>query len=1057
MIHLYPKIITKNYPLCIWFLVYCKYARMKSILKSLLSFLVSMEFMAFLILVFAVSIGVATFIENDFGTPASKAVVYNAKWFELVLFFLFINLIANIVRYKMYKLKKWPIFLFHLSFMMMIAGGAVTRYISEEGMLHIREGKASNSVVSDKTYFRFKVDDREVQYTFDKALFLNPLYNPPFQKSLDFKGTEISVAYKDYIQNAVDTVVPDENGSNFLELVSTDGQGRKTIYVEEGTTKNVGFIPVSFGADVDFGGMRIFRDSNGLSFISPFEVNYLRMEDRQEGVLAADSVHPFETRRLYQIQGVSIVFKGLLEKVKMDVTTAKGPNMAQGVDILVVDLAVNGQHEDVMLRGGAGRVLPSAEFQRNGLNFTMSYGSKFIYLPFYMHLRDFQLDRYPGSNSPASYASEVTLIDEEKGINEPHRIFMNNVLDYRGYRLFQSSYDQDEGGTVLSVNRDFYGTWLSYIGYIMLGIGMFFTLFIQDSRFSKLKRKLEKIRVQKEAMSVLAVLLMVGSLGFAQEFVIPVDQAKAFGELQVQDNGGRMKPVNTMTSEILRKISRKSEWKGQSPDQVVLGMLYDAHGWQQEKIIKVSHPELQKKIGMESTDKFASFAQFFGEDFSYLLQEDIAEANRKKPAERGKYDKDVLAVDERVNVMYMVFTGSMFRLFPVRNDPNNRWYAPNEAAQNIRGEDSLFVAGILPMYLDALQTGFTSNDWSSATKTMDLIHQYQQKIGTEVLIPESKVKAELAYNKYQIFDNLFYFFFSVGFIFLILLFVQLFTTAKGLNGAILVFYWLIVAGFLVHTAGLILRWYISGHAPWSNAYESMVYIAWATLLSGFLFSGNSKITLAATALLTSFILMVAHLNWLDPEITNLVPVLNSYWLMIHVAIITASYGFLALGALLGFFNLILIISSPRGNQKILLTFKELTTINEMTITVGLFMLTIGTFLGGVWANESWGRYWGWDAKETWALASVLFYSFVAHMRFIPGLRGGYTYNLVSLLAFSSIVMTYFGVNYYLSGLHSYAAGDPVPIPTFVYYTIAVVAGVGIAAYYRFKSFGLTED
>ena len=266
------------------------------------------------------------------------------------------------------------------------------------------------------------------------------------------------------------------------------------------------------------------------------------------------------------------------------------------------------------------------------------------------------------------------------------------------------------------------------------------------------------------------------------------------------------------------------------------------------------------------------------------------------------------------------------------------------------------------------------------------------------------------------------------------------------------FYWLIVLGFVVHTAGLVLLWYVSGHAPWSNAYESMVYIGWATMLSGFIFGKSSKITLATTALLTSFILMVAHLNWLDPEITNLVPVLNSYWLMIHVAIITASYGFLALGALLGFFNLLLIITAPRGNKKIELTFKELTTINEMTITIGLFMLTIGTFLGGVWANESWGRYWGWDAKETWALASVLVYSFVAHMRFIPGLRGGFAYNFTTIVAFSSIIMTYFGVNYYLTGLHSYAAGDPIPVPNFVYYTLVVVAIVSITAYYRFSTF-----
>ena len=211
-------------------------------------------------------------------------------------------------------------------------------------------------------------------------------------------------------------------------------------------------------------------------------------------------------------------------------------------------------------------------------------------------------------------------------------------------------------------------------------------------------------------------------------------------------------------------------------------------------------------------------------------------------------------------------------------------------------------------------------------------------------------------------------------------------------------------------------------------------------------------SMAATSVVSSLLLMVAALNWLDPEITNLVPVLNSYWLLIHVAIITASYGFLALGALLGFLSLlIMILQSNKNKSRLNLTLKELTFINEMTITVGLFMLSIGTFLGGVWANESGGRYWGWDPKETWALASMLVYIFVLHMRFIPKLKSIYAFNLASLVAFSSIIMTYFGVNFYLSGLHSYAAGDPMPIPDFIPYSIIVVFITASLAFYKQKT------
>ncbi len=257
--------------------------------------------------------------------------------------------------------------------------------------------------------------------------------------------------------------------------------------------------------------------------------------------------------------------------------------------------------------------------------------------------------------------------------------------------------------------------------------------------------------------------------------------------------------------------------------------------------------------------------------------------------------------------------------------------------------------------------------------------------------------------------------------------------------------------FYSHCAGLISRWYISGHAPWSNAYESLLYIAFATVLAGTLLARKSVIIPASAALLAWLILFVAHLNWMDPEITNLVPVLKSYWLLVHVAVITGSYGFLALGALLAFLNLVIMIFRNANNEiQTSEIITKLTLIIEITLLIGLYLLTIGTFLGGVWANESWGHYWGWDPKETWALVSILVYAIITHMRLIPGLKGEYTFNLMSLIGFSSIIMTYFGVNYYLTGLHSYAKGEPAPVPEFVYYTLAVITVVSVLAWMNYR-------
>jgi len=261
---------------------------------------------------------------------------------------------------------------------------------------------------------------------------------------------------------------------------------------------------------------------------------------------------------------------------------------------------------------------------------------------------------------------------------------------------------------------------------------------------------------------------------------------------------------------------------------------------------------------------------------------------------------------------------------------------------------------------------------------------------------------------------------------------------------------IIVLLFIYQTIGLGIRWYISGHAPWSNGYESMIYVSWATMLFGIYFGRRSALTLAATTFVTSMLLMVAHWNWMDPSIGNLVPVLDSYWLMVHVAIIVASYGPFTISMILGMIALILYsVTTKKNKKKLKLAINEITTISEMSLTIGLVLLVIGNFLGGIWANESWGRYWGWDPKETWALISIIVYSFVLHMRIIPGLKSKYTFNMVTVFAFASILMTYLGVNHLLSGLHSYASGESASIPNQIWGWLVISVLLSVLAYAKF--------
>tara|TARA_Y100000589_G_scaffold72779_1_gene65770 strand:+ start:16659 stop:19763 length:3105 start_codon:yes stop_codon:yes gene_type:complete len=1029
-------------------------------LDKFITFLFSMRLMAILMLLFFAAIGYATFIENDFGTQTAKALIYNATWFEVIIVLLSVNMIANINRYKLWRKEKWPVLIFHISFIIIVIGASVTRYVSYEGMMSIREGEQSNLIVSDRTFLQINVHDNAYQYSYDKPLLLHNYEGPleflksnNFSQDVKFLDNDISIDYIDYIPNAVDTLIVGE-GIPTLTIVLAGANGRETYYLQEGRAKRYLGLNFSFGTPLP-GHVNFFYQNDELMVQLPSDGEFMRMADRFQGSFKKDSIQPLMLRSLYMINGQNFVIPIFNEKASLTHYSGVNPEGQEMEDLLKINVRSNGEEELIELFGDKGFVSRKNQFQLGGLNFSLSYGSKYYQTPFFIALNDFQLERYPGSNSPASFASEVTLIDGKEKTN--HRIFMNNVLDYQGYRFFQSSYDQDELGTVLSVNHDFWGTWISYLGYFMMIIGMIATMFSKKTRFASLRKKLDDLRL-KRALSLLFFVSISSSIlaqssssldSLIQANSISKNHADAFGRLVVQDDGGRLKPFSTTTSEVLRKVSRKSEYNGLNSNQVVLGMLYNPYLWQLAPIIKVNNEELREKLGLEN--KFTSFLSFFSNEAKYVLTDDVDLAYAKKPAERSKYDKEVMNVDERVNICYMVYNGSFMRFFPIPNDINNKWISPTMNKGLLMGDDSLFVNNILPIYYKSLEQALKDGDYKVPNNTLTAIKNYQLKFGSAVYPSEMKIESEVFYNEFKVFNRLSYYYAVIGLVMILLLIQQILKERKWRTYFIKFAFILVGIGFLAHTVGLMGRWFISGHAPWSNAYESVIYIAWATILAGFIFSRKSLMTVAATAILSSLLLMVAALNWLDPEITNLVPVLDSYWLIIHVAIITASYGFLALGALLGFLNLILMVIQTSSNKnRILASLKELTFINEMSITTGLFMLSVGTFLGGIWANESWGRYWGWDPKETWALASMLIYIFVLHMRFIPKIKGIFAFNLASIVAYSSIIMTYFGVNFYLSGLHSYAKGDPMPIPLFVYYSIVIVTLVAVLAKWRQK-------
>ncbi|PKQ65582.1 hypothetical protein BZG02_00835 [Labilibaculum filiforme] len=1012
-------------------------------MNKFLNFLFSMQMMGVLIILFAFSIGTATFIENDFGTPAARALVYDAWWFELLLLLLAINLVVNIFRYKLYKKEKWSIFLFHAAFIVIFIGSGVTRYIGYEGNMHIREGQTTNQITTMSSFIDVQLQANGQINRESEKVTVSSVKTTEYHNRLDIDNKEVEISLRTLILNAQSTIAQSMNGKPIMEMVAVGNEGMsgmQSFTLEYMDQKNISGNLLSFGGPANSNSV-VFDYTDSLRMNSPFDFSEVSMMGGDPIAMDANKWHVISPKKLYDLKGSKIVIKNFFPAAIYKYIQGEDKNAPS---VLVFDVKSGNEHKELIVKGAGNYVSAPSNLSINGIDVAIAYGPKNIEIPFSLQLNKFILDRYPGSNSPSSFASEVTLHDKKNGIEQNHRIFMNNILKYEGYRFFQASYDTDEKGTVLSVNHDHWGMMITYFGYFILMLGMAWSLINPFTRFKTLGAKSKSAKT----IAVLAF-LVAGSVlpASAQNEVLPIvplKQSQDFGKLLVQDNGGRFEPINTMASEIVRKITKKNKFQGYPAEQVFLSMIVNPQQWQTVAMIKVGNADLAKELGISG--KYGSFQHFLNVQGQYKLSQQVQNAYSLKPSQRSAYDKEIISVDERINITYMVFTGEFLKLFPDPNDDMHAWYNPTEPI-HLSGDDSLFVKKSVLMLGQALNNG----DYTNADNYIAGIKTYQNRFAQNVIPSPIKQKIEILYNNVNIFKRLFPYYLLIGFFLIVFLVIQIihpkFPMKWIMRSAMLI----LGIGFILHTTGLAARWYISGHAPWSNGFESMTYVAWACLLSGFIFVKKSDFALAATSVLAGLTLFVAHLSWMSPEVTNLVPVLKSYWLTIHVAIITASYGFLALAAILGMINLFLFnLQSKKNLERIKGTVTDLSRISEMTMTIGLYFLTIGTFLGGIWANESWGRYWGWDPKETWALVSILVYSFVLHMRFIPGLKSVYSFNIASVWGYSSILMTYFGVNYYLAGMHSYAKGDPVPVPTWVYYSIAILLILSLTAYFNYK-------
>lgn len=619
-------------------------------LKKLTNILFSNRLTAVLFIVFAIAMITGTFMDAEQETSPtaySRTLIYNSWWFETIMVFFVINFAGNIFRYRLLRKEKWATLTLHVAFIFILLGAFITRYIGYEGMMAIREGATENSFLSQKTYLTMYIDgdliingqqQRRVKYY---ETDFSPRLNNNFKRETDYNNQPVTIELREFIAGAEEDIVPDDSGEYYLKMVEAGASGPHNHFLKVGQVQNIHNVLFALNKPTE-GAVNITYTDSSLTIQSPFEGEFMTMATGAQGKLVKDSIQPLILRSRYIIGNQALVFpkpviKGIFDVVK------KSELLKNDQDGIVLKVSSNNETEIVKLIGGKGTNNAFKQVTVGGLDFAFKYGSKIIEIPFSIKLNDFIAEVYPGTeNSYSAFESKVTVLDKQEGDFDFH-IYMNNILEHRGYRFFQASFDADKKGTILSVNHDIWGTRFTYLGYFMLFFGLLAILFAKHTRFEELRKQLKKIKAKKAKL--LAVFFITFTLTTQAQVteddghnhsrstktqvdsilaanITPKEQADKFGKIVIQDIGGRMMPVNTYASQLLRKLSKHDNYEGLDANQIYLSIQESPTFWYNVPIIYLKLKKsdtIRTLIGLDKSEKYATLAHFFDNTGRYKL------------------------------------------------------------------------------------------------------------------------------------------------------------------------------------------------------------------------------------------------------------------------------------------------------------------------------------------------------------------------------------------------------------------------------------------------------
>lgn len=643
-------------------------------------------------------------------------------------------------------------------------------------------------------------------------------------------------------------------------------------------------------------------------------------------------------------------------------------------------------------------------------------GMKEEKLPFSLCLKKFEAKMHDGTNAVADYSSKFTVIDGDD--KSEGKVSMNNIYSHRSYRLYQSSYDEDGKGSVLAINADPYGIPVTYTGYALLFISLVWMLFDPKGGY----RKLLKSPLLKKGALMIALILSMGNIqtlhaesatGNLQNAVLPKETAEKFGELHILYND-RICPVQTFALDFCKKIYGARSYQGLTAEQVLSGWVFYGNTWANEPFIKIKSGEM--KTAMNLPD-YASLNTFFNREMGgYTIGQYVQEYYN---GQQDKFHQQAADIDGKIQIIMELREGISLKVLPYTFTKNVKatkdhsfikagtttWFAPvDKLPLAVEHQHALYIKNVFSLLYGDVQKG----NMDRVNIFFDKMLKYQEVSSGSSLPSKIQYQAERINNDFPFATILFMVNLTLGFIALFYTIYRM-TKNRQLKALDITLPILLCISFLALTFGLALRWIISGNVPLSNGYESMLSVAWLVLLISIFMQFRIRIVMVFGFMLSGFFLLVSHINQMDPAIGQMMPVLNSPLLSIHVSIIMMSYALLSLTFICGIMGICMQSHA-----------EELQTLSRIFLYPALTAMGFGIFIGAIWANVSWGNYWSWDSKETWALITFMIYAVVVHTQSLPIFRKPLTYHIYISLAFLSIAMTYFGVNYFLTGMHSYA-------------------------------------